>query len=350
MGFRKVSGFLSLFPVGVFACGPALPTQGGGGTEEPGTPGSGSGRIQVDYSFQGVEAPAKINLELIDGSQTDLACATLPYEPSNSVMTSQENLPISGLAEFTNIPQGHRWIIRGTGINFNGVRVAEGCLDMISVTQDQATPITLSLENRPLQLSGPYIAAMQTSILQIDSTYLALISIGCEFIEEIPTNVCSAIVTALQLLGDLDVEANWNFQQTGDSVTGSINWIRLEGFNVTQVPGGLSTGNFSATVVGATKLEFKSFNMTLNTGQLVLFLVEEVLAVSLPDSNMIQSILYFLSPWLQGQITVPTGSGILADYSFNGSANRIDGVLHAHSAFPDLGFEGDLDISFSAIQ
>ena len=324
-------------------------TSGGpGGPTPSATPNPVAGSIQVTYQFSGVEAPTRISVLLIDGNTTGLTCQSLAYKPTQGIEAQQNNLPATGVSSFPNLTDGSRWIVFASGSRGNNVRVADACIDNITVRRDETTSLALTLLNRPLNVSGDFDTSLKLNLeLPGDVvTTLLLLDLGCQALG-LGAQYCDITSELIDILTDLDVEATWAMSQTGGVVSGEMIWNSVQGVDVGQWD--LVSGGFIAEIPGATGLQFKAHSLGINFDELVMFLIQDVMEVDLGLlAPIVGIVIDMLADELVSDITIVDAVGTAVDTTNDGVAETITGEMDATISFPAMNYTHEFTIDWNA--
>lgn len=305
----------------------------GCGSVQVGSP-SGSqqpGSVAVEYLFDGLESPTRVDVRLIDGSVGNQACATL--DPDVGVWTEMAQLPVQGEVEFANVPAGNRWIVFAIGYDLNSQPVASACQDVIEVGSTESADVFLTLKNTPLKLVGPYTAELETTFLEFDSTITTAFLLACYQVAEIPDVACDASVDVIDLLGDVDVTTEWTFVPVGSTYQADIVWTAVEGVPATDV----GTGSMLVEIAGARQAQFKNFQMDVEIGALTVFLAEDVYGYDLPVEA--ELLIPLIDEFFDVEVIGTDGSGTLVDFDGEYVADQVEGTVDAEAL--SAGFDFD---------
>ena len=331
-------------------CGRPAGPSNPGPTDEP-TPAQ-PGNVTVNYVFQGVENPTRVNVLLIDAETAGISCDNIPYNPTSGVIAQQTNLPVQGAAGFNNVAPGDKWLVFSVGFKANGVRVADTCHDQITVRENETSVVDLTLKNRALEVTGSFDTQMKinldlpTEAVQI----LMLLDIACQQLLDPSDPICQISSTLVNYLLDLDVDATWVLTQYGDTITANVKWNKVEGHDVGQWD--LVSGGFTIEIPGATGLTFKTpDSLEIKLDQLIPFLIQDVMGVNLGQfGSVVGVVLDYLSEDLISDITVVSGQGTATDSTNDGVAESLVGDLECSIEFPVLDYTHDFSMDYNSIR
>jgi len=310
------------------ACGGK--TVGGGATDTPTsspTPVSSTGSVDVTYSFSGTEYPNSIELMLIDGASSGQTCTTLPFHPATAIVDDQPGLPIDGSAEMTGLLPGSQYLVVAFGTKADGSRVAEACHDQVDVVAGQTTPVQLAIADWVADATGVWTVDQHVNIGLPSDVQSILVTLegACIFLNQ--PQLCSVVDQVTAIATNMDVTAQWTMNRNGDgSYSGTVKWIKVQGYEVGDMD--IADGTFDATVPGATQMEFKDSSVQIQFGNLMLFIVQDVLGYDLgqlgaPGAAVVTA--------LAGQYVTPmnfTGIGTLVDAApQDGKVDEMNGNL-----------------------
>ncbi|MCO4745194.1 MAG: hypothetical protein KC912_10435 [Proteobacteria bacterium] len=311
------------------------------------------GHIAVQYDFQGVESPSRVSLYLLPTSAA-VDCDALSGNPFDLATDSSRSLPVSGDATFTDLDADSEWLVVGVGA-LDGAEVATGCVDGIKIVDNETSFVNLTLENTPVDIQGSYIAVMEFNAglpvevigatLTYDAFYDDFVGWLCTILEDctdVQEDDTQAVATELlTLYSSLDIEVEWTFAQSADLIHGEMEWKTVEGVVVDEAKWNLIEGSFSGEIPGATQILFTSPDLRINSEELTLFLLEEVM---LRDTTGKADILDPVMP----DMLLSTGGALAIDDDFTGQADRISGEMNAVLDFQSLGFAHSFDMIWTA--
>lgn len=343
---------LRAFAIGSFAALAVACGSPGGSTDTTPQPTPSNepvpGAIEVDYQFQGVEQPTRVDVLLIDANATGQTCATVPYTPTQNIAGQQNNLPPTAVTRFETLDDGDRWLVYVIGYRNNNIRVADACHDNISVRADQTTTVAIDLLNRPLDVAGEYDTTLALNLELPDDVVdtLLLLDFACNSLGLDP-EICDITSGVLDILTSMDVDATWVLTQNGEVVSGEMVWNTVEGQDVGQWD--LVSGGFTAEIPGATGLQFKAHTLEIKFDQLVLFLLEDVMEVNLGQLGPVVGIVAdYLADELVSDITILDATGTAADPNTDGLADLLDGEMDAQVTFPAFDYTHDFTFDWDA--
>ena len=295
------------------ACGGK--TVGGGETNTPSTsptPPDSTGKLDVTYTFAGTEYPNSMELMLIDGAAAGQTCTTLPFHPSSSVIDDQPGLPISGSAEMSGLAPGAKYMVVAFGTKADGTRVAAACHDQVNVVAGQTTQVQLSIANWVADATGVWNVDQHVNIGLPSNVQAILLTLQgfCGVLNQ--PQLCNIVDQVTQVLTNMDVVAQWTVNRNPDGTySGTVKWIKVQGQSIGNMD--IADGTFSATVPGSTQMQFKASTVQIQFGNLMLFVVQDVLGYDLgqlgaPGAAFVTS--------LAGQYVSPmdfTGLGTMVD-------------------------------------
>lgn len=297
-----------------------------------------SGTVAVSYAFQGNEAPSKVRLLVIDGDVSGETCTTLAFAPTSGIVADRPNLPINGTANFTNVSIGTKYLVVALGEKTDGTRIAMDCQDQVNVTGGDTTQVDLSLLNWVGDLNGSYLVAQNIN-LGLPSqivTALQVFQAACGFLGN--PDLCTIAADVNDIITSMDVVAEWTIdEQIDGTIVGQVKWITVEGIDVGTI--NLMQGSFVGEIPGSTGVVFKDFDTALQVGNLVLFVVEDVLGYDLgqfgiPGAALINA--------LAGNYVSPLtfeGTGVLTDANHDGINEKINGNLTGHLQVSSFGHD-----------
>lgn len=316
---------------------------GDDGPDATPTPQSTIGELDVDWTFSGVEAPSKVRLLVLDGDANGYTCETLPFSPSAGIVESKTNLPVNGSAIFDEVVEGNEYLVVAIGEKSNGTRVALDCHDQVNVVGDETTMVTLQLENVAADMNGVYGVAHNVELGLPDGVVSALLGIQavCGVIDA--PELCDIADQVHDIVTSLDVTAEWTLDQNSTGqFDGEVVWLTIEGEDIGSYE--ILDGSFIGEVPGATRLDYKDFNLQLHVGNLTLFVLEEVLNLDLGNYGVYGSILVnaladnYVSPLSFD------GQGTIVDVSpADGVADKIEGDLAGHLQIGNFGHDFSMD-------
>lgn len=318
-----------LFASSLAGCGA---TTGAGAKDpdpEPSPTPDTLGAVAATWSFDGIEAPTKVRIALFDATISGYTCTTLPFAPALGVVDSLADLPLHGSAEFPGLPEGARYLLQAVGERADGTRLASACHDQVNVLAGKTTVVDLVLGNWIADLNGSWEVAQNVNIglpTQIQAALLGL-QASCGLVGD--ESLCTLVTQVTGVLTDMQVVAEWTIDTKPDgSFTGDVRWISVQGVDVGTID--LVDGTFAGHVNGATGVAFDGFELTLQFGNLLLFVVEDVLGYDLGAYG----------PYGAAAVTALTGqfvselsfagSGTLSGVDDMGVAGAIDGALTGH--------------------
>ncbi len=293
------------------------------------TPEVTVGTIAVTYGFTGNEAPSKVRLVVIDAAVTGETCTTVAFAPTAGILADRPNLPINGSVNFTNVAEGNQYLVLALGEKTDGTRIAEACHDQVSVQGGETTQVSLALANVVGDMNGVYMVTQNVNLglpANVQSALLAFQAM-CGILNA--PELCTIATDVTDIVTSMDVISQWTIDQQADgSFIGTVEWVNVEGVDVGSID--LLTGSFVGEVPGATAMSYKDFNTTIQVGNLVLFIVEDVLGYDLgvfgaPGAAFVTA--------LAGNYVEPmvfTGTGTLKDANFDGINEQISGNLAGH--------------------
>ncbi|HVO29109.1 MAG TPA: hypothetical protein VMV18_00135 [bacterium] len=303
-----------------------------GATESPtptSTPAATTGTIAATWSYSGTEAPSRVKLLLIDGQSTGLTCTTLPFAPAAGVLQTISNMPANGAANFTAIQPGAKYIVAAIGENAAGARLASACHDQVNVIAGQTSDVALALLQFVPDMTGTYSVAQNLNIglpTNVQSA-LNILAAACGVLNN--ANLCNVVTQVDQILTSMDVVSQWTLDKQADgSYIGHVKWMTVQGLDVSQID--LVDGSFAMTVNGSETLAYKDFNLTIQFGNLVLFVVQDVLHYDLGSFGTVGSTIITA---LAGNYVSPmsfTGTGLVSDSNNDGVGDKLQGNLNGH--------------------
>ena len=300
------------------------PTPTPGVTPTPPAPGQTG--MAVSWSASGVQ-PSTISLFVVDATSTGWTCTTLPYLPTGAaVLNVQASMPVAGSATFNNVAPGGDYLVAAFGNMADGTRVSEACQGPIAVLSGQLTPVTLGLTSFTPTITGSYLVTQHFNLgLPPDvQTALITLELACGSLGD--PQLCTVVDQVTQIVTNLDVVAKWTFNQTATgSWTGSVQWLSVQGYDVSAW--NLVSGTFVASGAGA-GLSYKNYDLTIQFGNLMLFIVQDVLGYNLgalggPGAALVQA---FASQYV-GPLVFSGGGTVMDNAPQDGVADQIDGNL-----------------------
>lgn len=325
----KISSLVAVFGATALLAGCGGDSSNPVGSNPTPTPAPTAGTVNVSYTFTGNEAPSKVRLLVIDGDVSGETCTTVAFNPTNGVVAQRGNLPINGTANFTNVSMGSRYLVVAIGEKANGTRVAQACHDQVNVLGGETTQVDLSLENWVASMTGVYYVDQVANIglPQDIQSALLLLQASCGYLGD--PQLCSMVSQVVDILTSLDVVSEWTIDQNPDGTfKGTVRWVEVAGVDVGTID--LVLGDFTGTVPGSTVMEYSNFTSTIQFGNLVLFIIEDVLGYDLGALGPAGSALITT---LAGNYVSPmsfTGNGVLTDGDFDGVNEKISGNLTGH--------------------
>lgn len=297
-----------------------------------------NGTVAVTYTFAGVEAPSKVRLLVIDGDVSGETCTTLAFAPTTGIVADRPNLPVNGSANFTNVSIGTKYLVVALGEKTDGTRIAIDCQDQVNVTGGDTTQVVLSLENWVGDMNGTYLVAQNIN-LGLPSQITAALQIfqaACGFLGN--ADLCTIAADVNDIITSMDVVAEWTIdEQIDGSVLGQVKWISVEGIDVGTI--NIMQGTFTGSIPGSTGIIFKDFNTVVQVGNLVVFVIEDVLGYNLgalgtPGAALLTA--------LSGNYISPLtfeGQGVLTDANQDGINEKINGNLAGHLQISSFGHD-----------
>lgn len=311
------------------------------------TPAATTGAISAQWAFAGAEAPSLADLKLIDAGAAGITCATLPYAPSAGVLGDKANLPVDGTAQFVSLAPGNGYLLALVGTKADGTKVAQACAEGVHVVAGQTTDVSLDFANWVGNTIGVWQVDQHLNIglpTQIQTALQAL-QAACGILGN--SQLCTIVTQVNDVVTNLDVKAEWTIDRKNDGTfDGSVRWLSVQGLDVTDI--NLVTGGFTANVPGSTVMQFQSFDETIQFGNLVLFIVQDVLGYDLgafgtPGAILVQALAdHYVSPMTF------TGGATLADPNHDGINDKLSGQLAGHLQVSGWGH--DFDENFSGVK
>lgn len=329
--FQKLSSFAVALTATALLTGCGADNKNGA-AEEPtpvpsSTPNATTGTLAADWTYAGVEAPSKVKLLLIDATTSGTTCTTLPFAPVAG--STLQNLPANGAANFTQVVPGSKYVVVAIGETAAGGRVAEACHDQVNVVAGQTTSVHLDLLQFVADLTGTYAVAQNLNIglPQNVQTALGGLAAACLILNQ--PDLCNIVTQVNNIVTSMDVVSQWTIDQQPDgSYKGTVKWLSVQGLDVSTID--LVDGTFGASVPGSTQIAYKDFNLTIQFGNLVLFLVQDYLGYDLGQFGTFGSA--FVTA-LAGNYVSPmsfTGNGTITDANADGVAEKLSGNLAGH--------------------
>lgn len=324
-------------------CGSDKAPATGDGPDPTPTPVSTEGELDVSWSFSGVEAPSKVRLLVIDGDASGYTCSTLPFAPAAGIVENKANLPVNGNAVFNPVAEGNRYLVVGIGEKANGTRVALDCHDQVNVVGGAATGVSLSLKNVVADMSGVFGVAHNVNLGLPSGVQSALLAFQAVCGVLNAPEICNVANQVTNIVTSMDVTAQWTIDRMPDgSFAGQVKWLTIEGQDIGTRQ--ILDGTFVGEVPGATQLTYKDFDLQLHVGNLVLFLLEDVLHLDLGNYGIYGAILvnaladHYVSP-----LTF-SGTGTLSDVQpVDGVTEKISGQLAGHLQVGSFGHDFSMD-------
>lgn len=293
------------------------------------TPTSSKGTIAADWTYTGSEAPSRVKILLVDAASNGLTCTTMPFAPAAGVLQTLPNLPANGAANFTQVAPGTKYIVLAIGETASGARVAAACHDQVNVIAGQITDVSLILNQFVADLTGTYAVAQNLNIglpTNVQNA-LSVVAAACGILNN--AQLCNIVSQVNNILTSMDVVSQWTIDQQPDGTyTGTVKWLSVQGLDVSTLD--LVDGTFKASVPGSTQISYKDFNLTIQFGNLVLFVVQDVLGYDLGQFGPFGSTLITA---LASNYVSPmsfTGTGAISDVNADGVADKLAGNLAGH--------------------
>ncbi len=293
---------------------------------EPGTEGT----VDIRYTFSGTEAPNRVKVFVLDGNVGGQNCGNLPFVPTQGIVATRSGLPISGSVSFDNVEEGTRYVVVAYGEKSNGVRVAEACQDGINVIAEETTLVELTLENWVADTNGNYLVEQNLNMglpSNITNVLLGLQAV-CGLLQN-ASELCNVVSEVNDIVTSLDVVSQWTItEQVDGTFLGEVQWLTVEGQDVGAYE--LVSGGFTGEVPGSTTMNYKNYQLDVEMGNLVLFILEEVLDLDLGNYGTYGAIVVnaladnYLSP-----LTF-SGTGAMSDTNADGMTDKITGNLAGH--------------------
>ena len=237
---------------------------------------------------------------------------------------------------------GTKYVVVAIGETAAGGRVAEACHDQVNVVAGQTTDVHLDLLQFVADLTGTYAVAQNLNMglpTNVQNALVAL-SAGCVILNQ--PQLCNVVTQITNIVTSMDVVSQWTIDRQPDgSYTGTVKWLSVQGVDVGTID--IVDGTFGASVPGSTTIEYKDFNLTIQFGNLVLFLVQDVLHYDLGQFGPFGSA--FITA-LAGNYVSPmsfTGSGLITDADANGVAEKLSGNLAGHIAVSSWNHDFSMD-------
>ena len=238
------------------------------------TPTTGS--IDLTWGSTGLTPPAQVKVWLLDSATAGATCAAPPMQPSAGVLQSSTGLSGAGSLTWNTLQPGSTYMVEAMGLNTAGLPMGIACHDQVAVFAGQSTPVTLGLTAFAPNLAGTYDVAQGLNIglpQDIQDALNGLMAV-CNLIGN-GTSACTTIDQIVTILTNMPVVAEWTLVQTGPGTyAGTVKWISVDGLDVTQID--LADGTFSAFVSNGSIVSYKDFNTTIQVGNLIIWLIQDV--------------------------------------------------------------------------
>jgi len=174
---------------------------------------------------------------------------------------------------------------------------------------------------------------------------LVALAAGCVVLNN--PQLCNVVTQVTNILTSMDVVAEWTLDQKLDgSYGGTVTWKSIQGLDVSQI--NLVAGTFDMQIDGSTNITYKNFDLTIQFGNLVVWLVENELNFDLGQFGPFGAA--FLTA-LSGNYVSPmefTGTGLITDLGNDGTGDQLQGNLAGHIAV--AGWQHDFQMDYFAIR
>ncbi|MEO0815438.1 MAG: hypothetical protein AAFY60_21445, partial [Myxococcota bacterium] len=273
-------------------------------------------------------------------------CRNTPFFEEVQISSiASRDLPLSGEAQFTNVPRGEMWMVRLVGYTPTGAPVAFGCQDFVAVEDGEVTRTSVMGQNRPLVVAGDYESdltfdfELPTDVLSV----LTALDVTCAIINL--GGACDLVSGLSTTLSDLDVRARWTLDARDSSVTGLMEWTEVEGVDV-KGQYDLVTGGFRGRIVGTDDLEISSDDLSVNMDEVLRFVLVEVLEADV-NSSMI-NVIVDATDTLTTDLMMSAADASLTDNDFDLIVDRFNGTFDVAIELPQLEQARELEVSWSA--
>lgn len=311
------------------------------------TPNPTTGTVATTWAYSGSQAPSKVRLELVDGVSTGFTCTTLPFNIGSGIVQNMQNLPANGAANFLQVAPGTKYLVVAVGELANGTRVAQACRDQVNVIAGQTTNVDLSLLAFAPDMTGVYTVAQNLNIgLPTDiQNALNVLAAACGVLND--PQLCDVVNQVDQVLTSMDVVSEWTLdRQLDGSYKGTVRWISVMGYDVTAIDP--IAGGFDATNPTAAQIQYKNFDLQIQFGNLVLFVVQDVLGYDLGSLGPVGAgVITALAGNYVGPLDF-TGVGTVTDGNADGAADTLQGNLAGHLAVS--GWQHDFTMDYLGLK